>query len=463
MTAVASDRTSTPVKVTTPPAAAVIDLLATEGLRGGPCPALVTGAVGIACPVAVVGLGYVGLPTALGLAAAGLSVIGVDISEQRLASVRTGVVDLSPVDRRRLRVVVAGGQVALTSRPSDTATAGAVFICVPTPVDEDLVPDLAPLRAACASVVREARPGQTIVLTSTSYVGTTRDLLIEPLEERGLRVGVDVHVAFSPERIDPGSTYPIERVPRVVGGASPACTEAAVRLLRRLTVAVHRVRDVETAELSKLVENTYRAVNIALANEVSDVCRELDLDVMEVITAAATKPYGFMPFYPGPGVGGHCVPCDPHYLLWQMRRRRIRLPVVAEAMDAIAVRPRRVVGRIAEVLAGGGRPVAGSSVLVVGVTYKAGVDDLRESPALEIISRLVAAGAHVSWSDPHVEQLSEPYGTGARRVTNPRGTDWDLVLVHTAHPEVDHSWLSTQHRVLDATYRMDTVSHRVLP
>lgn len=462
MTAVASDRTSTPVKVTTPPAAAVIDLLATEGLRGGPRPALVTGAVGIASPVAVVGLGYVGLPTALGLAAAGLSVIGVDISEQRLASVRTGVVDLSPVDRRRLRVVVAGGQVALTSRPSDTATAGAVFICVPTPVDEDLVPDLAPLRAACASVVREARPGQTIVLTSTSYVGTTRDLLIKPLEERGLRVGVDVHVAFSPERIDPGSTYPIERVPRVVGGASPACTEAAVRLLRRLTVAVHRVRDVETAEMSKLVENTYRAVNIALANEMADVAGSLGVDITEVIGAAATKPYGFSAFHPGPGAGGYGVPGDPHYLLCQLRAAGVTAPVVESAMTAIADRPGRVLARAATVLAEAGVDLAGARVHVVGVAYKPGVEDVRESPAVKIMDRLRAAGATVSFSDPLVREVTLPGGRVLAASTEPWQDGWDLVLVHTVSAGGDLGWLQQQPRVLDATFRLGDLAHRFL-
>ena len=414
--------------------------------------------------VAVVGLGYVGLPTSLALHAAGLDVVGVDIDPARLEALRDGRVDAPDADLRRLATALADpGHYALGTDVCAVEDADAVLVCVPTPVDEHQVPDLRALRRACADLAVRVRRGQLLILTSTSYVGTTRDLLAAPLRRRGLIPGVDVYVAFSPERVDPGNVrFPQDAVPRVVGGLSHGCSRRAAALLARISPVVHQVSSTEAAEMTKLLENTFRAVNIALANEVSDACRELDLDVMEINAAAATTPYGFMPFYPGPGVGGHCIPCDPHYLLWQMRRRRLRLPVTAEAMEAIAVRPVRAVGRVAEVLAGGGRPVAGSRVLVVGVTYKPGVADLRESPALEIMARLGAAGAHVSYVDPYVPELPELYATGVERVTDPAAGDWDLVLVHTLHPDADHRWLSTHDRVLDATYRLDSVPHRVL-
>lgn len=414
--------------------------------------------------VAVVGLGYVGLPTSLALHAAGLEVIGIDIDPARLDDLRDGRVDAADSDRRRLAAALADpAHYALGTDVRAVENADAVLVCVPTPVDEHQAPDLRALRRACADVAGRVRRGQLVILTSTSYVGTTRDLLAAPLRRRGLVPGVDVHVAFSPERVDPGNVrFPQDAVPRVVGGLSHGCSRRAATLLARICPVVHEVSSTEAAEMTKLLENTFRAVNIALANEVSDACRELDLDVMEIIGAAATKPYGFMPFYPGPGVGGHCIPCDPHYLLWQMRRRRVRLPLMAEAMEGIAVRPVRVVARVAEVLAGGGRPVAGSAVLVVGVTYKPGVADLRESPALEIMDRLAASGAHVSYVDPYVPALPEPHVAGVDRVTDPAAGDWDLVLVHTLHPAADHTWLSTRDRVLDATYRLDSVPHRVL-
>ncbi|MBE1547968.1 nucleotide sugar dehydrogenase [Mycobacterium sp. OAS707] len=341
--------------------------------------------------------------------------------------------------------------------------ADTVAICVPTPVDQHRAPDLGALASACATVVDYARPGQLLLLSSTTYVGCTRDFLIEPLRRRGLLVGRDIAVAFSPERVDPANErFPADRVPRVVGGASASCAAKASQVVARIAAEVYVVSSAEAAEMTKLYENTFRAVNIALANEMASVSRALDLDAMEVIEAAATKPYGFMPFYPGPGVGGHCIPCDPHYLLWQLRALHHRAPLVEEAMSCIDARPAEVVRRCADVLGQHGKALRTASVHVVGVTYKAGVADLRESPALQILSSLDALGVHVSYSDPYVPRVNLPGGLRFDNVEEPATTAPDLVLVHTLHPDVDHRWLADQPIVLDATYRLG-IDHCAVP
>ena len=414
-----------------------------------------------AATVAIVGLGYVGLPTALAFLAAGARVIGFDRSADRIADIRAENVDLLADDRARLRRFVDTDGFALTTDARPVADADVVIVCVPTPIDSHMVPDLDCLTTACRSVVRHARAGQTIILTSTSYPGCTRDLLVRPFGERGFLVGRDVFVAFSGERIDPGNAVNVlATTPRVVGGATEACTDSAADVLRQVAPDVHRVGSPETAEMAKLLENTFRAVNIALANEFADACAQLGVDVVEVVSAAATKPYGFMPFYPGPGVGGHCIPCDPHYLLWQMRADRIAMPLVETAMGAIAARPRRVVARVGELLAETGRALDGARVLVVGVTYKPDVADCRESPALEIISRLLAAGTDVHFSDPLVPTLTIR-GRCLHSVDEPWRHDWDIVVVQAMHSDSDTPQRLVEHNVvLDATYRMATTSKR---
>jgi UDP-N-acetyl-D-glucosamine dehydrogenase len=413
--------------------------------------------------VAVIGLGAVGLPTALALHAAGATVTGVDVDPDRLASIDAGAVDLTSGDRLRLVDAQEDPDFRLGTALPAGADPDVVLICVPTSIDEHRLPDLAPLTAACAAVVAAARPGQLIMLSSTSYTGSTRDLLVEPLRGRGLVVGTDVHVAYSPERVDPGNaSYPPDAVPRVVGGATPACTEQAANVLRLIASEVRKVAAPEIAEMAKLLENTFRAVNIALVNEVADACRELALDPMDVIAAAATKPYGFLPFYPGPGAGGDCIPCDPHYLLWQAHPFGPGMPLVRTAMDQLAARPGAVVARVREVLANRGRALSGASVLVVGVSYKPAVSDVRHSPAVEILRRLADAGARVAYTDPRVPGLTLADGTRLASTVEPDRGDWDLVLVHTLHPEVDLSWVDGGRApVLDATYRLPA-AHRVL-
>ncbi len=399
--------------------------------------------------LAILGLGYVGLPTGLAAATAGLPVIGIDTSRVRLRRIRAGTVDLVERDHERLRDALQAGSLQMTDNARALALADVVLICVPTPVHADHSPDLRALQGACATAVRHARAGQTLILTSTSYVGTTAELLAAPLAERGMTVGEDIHVAFSPERIDPGNvTHTQEDTPRVVGGATPACTERAAELLGRLTRRVHRVSSMEAAELTKLYENTFRAVNIAFAYEMADAAAHYGLDPIEVTEAAATKPYGFMAFYPGAGVGGHCIPCDPHYLLTPLSTAGRAAPLIQQAMGAIADRPSRVARRATELL---GDP-RGKRVLMVGVAYKPGVQDVRESPSLEILDALERAGCTVAYHDPLIPTLE----LGARTVhneTDPRGRDFDLAIVGTVHGGSDYTFLDDCPLLLDGTYR----------
>jgi nucleotide sugar dehydrogenase len=328
--------------------------------------------------VAVVGLGYVGLPTALALHEAGLGVLGVDSSDRRLADIRAGAVDLLERDRARLTTALGSGRFGLTSSAGDIEHADVVMIAVPTPVDAHRQPDTRALTAACATSVEHAREGQTIVLTSTTYVGTTRDLLVAPLAARGLVAGEDVHVAFAPERINPGDPL-VEQteVPRVLGGVTPACADAAAAVLAATTTCLHRVSSLEAAELTKLQENTFRAVDLALANELAAAAGAYGVDPVEVVEAAATKPHGYPPHRPGPGVGAHCIPVDPYYLLAPLRAAGVRTPVIEQAMAAVAARPREVAERALTALTERGVAAAGARVLLVGAAYKSGVADRR--------------------------------------------------------------------------------------
>jgi UDP-N-acetyl-D-glucosamine dehydrogenase len=407
--------------------------------------------------VAIVGLGYVGLPTAISYHSGGSRVLGVDVSQSRLGTIRRGEADLLVRDQRRLTEALLTDSFLLSSQPQDLARAAAVVICVPTPVDDYLTPDLGILESACQTVVAHAVPGQLILLTSTTYVGCTEDLLVGPLQDRGFTVGTDIFVAFSAERIDPGNdAVDQEAIPRVVGGATPSSEAMADRLLRRYANKVHHVGSLRAAEMTKLLENTFRAVNIALANEFADICEHLGIPVNDVIDAAATKPYGFMPFRPGPGVGGHCIPCDPHYLLWQLRKDRISAPLIERTMSEIASRPGRIVDQARDLLADNGIPLARARILVVGLSYKPDVADLRESPALEILSELARGGATIGFVDSHFEQVTLPSGDIVPGTQRPELFQADLVLVHTHHSDTNLDWVSDGQLVLDPRYPVTT-------
>lgn len=400
--------------------------------------------------VAVVGLGYVGLPTALALRSSGAGVIGIDTSESRLQDLRAGNVDVVPRDLARLADAVDQPDFALTADPRATRGADAVLLCVPAPADEQRLEDAEAFFAACAAVVDSAVTGQLLVLTSTSSVGTARALLAEPLQQRGFRPGSDVFVAAAPERVDPGNAEQLpERTPRVVGGIGPGSTDRAAALLSRICGSVHRVATAEAAEMSKLWENSFRAVNAALSNELADGCNALGLNPLEVVEAAATGPRGFMPFYPGAGAGGHRV---PQSLLERLRPRDAAPGLVDAAMRSLADRPGALVERIVEVAARRGIAVRGARILVLGVAYKPGVADLRGSPALEIIERLLALGASVDYTDERVPTV-EIAGAVLTSVADPAAHEWDLVVVHTPRTDVDVVELGRSCPVLDATCR----------
>ncbi|MDI2029621.1 nucleotide sugar dehydrogenase [Saccharopolyspora sp. TS4A08] len=398
----------------------------------------------------VVGSGEVGLRTALSLVESGVAVTGVNVDESRLL-VRDA--EPSTPDHARVERALADGRMELTSDLAAISDAESVVIAVPMPVDSRLVPDMRELTAACASVVANAVQGQSIVLTSTTYVGCTRDLVAEPLRHRnGWTVGEQVHVAFSPEHVDPGVNGP-ERyaTPRVIGGVTEECGRRAEAVIARGAPAVHAVTSPEAAEMTELLQNSFRAVNMAMINEFADGCRAFGVDPIEVIEAAATKPHGFVPFQPGPGRG---IPCDAHSLLWQLRAQRFPAPLMNAAMGSIAARPHRVVERARHLLADRGKPFAGSDVLVLGVAYEPGVADVRESPALEVLADLAAEGVRVAYADPFVPSVRLG-DTTLRADDAAESRRWDLVIVHTAHPGAEMSWLSGQNAVLDITYRLD--------
>ncbi|HYV16102.1 MAG TPA: nucleotide sugar dehydrogenase [Conexibacter sp.] len=404
--------------------------------------------------VAVVGLGYVGLPTALALHDAGCEVVGIDVSEPRLSAIRDTHVDLPRADVGRLGSALAGERLRLTANPIALAGADAVIICVPTPVDEQLRPDPRALQQACAATVALARPGQTLILTSTSAVGSTRELLLEPLAARGLHAGIDVAVAFAPERVNPGDqSVEQHAVPRVLGGATPDCARRAKEILAPTTENIHTVSSLEAAELTKLYENTFRAVNVAFANEMAALTTHLGLDPVEIVDAAATKPYGFLAHYPGPGVGGHCIPVDPHYLLAPLRAAGVRAPITEIAMAGIAARPGTVARRALDLLDDRNLDPDGALVLIAGMAYKPGVADARESPSLAIAAELERAGVEVAYHDPRVPSVKLPSGRTLRSVPRPDARVFDLVVVTTLHDGTDRDWLASCDHVLDATYR----------
>jgi UDP-N-acetyl-D-glucosamine dehydrogenase len=388
----------------------------------------------------IVGLGYVGLPLAVELANAGFRVLGFDVQQKVVDGLNAGHSHVKDVSDAQLQSAVNAGRFSATTDMLRLAEPDAVSICVPTPLSKFKDPDVSFIVAATEAVKQTLRRGQAIILESTTYPGTTREILLPALESTGLTVGQDFFLAFSPERVDPGNaTYGTRNTPKVVGGITEDCARVAVALYQPAIDTLVPVSTTEAAELVKLLENTFRSVNIGLVNEMAIVCDKLGVDVWEVIEAAATKPFGFMKFLPGPGLGGHCIPIDPHYLAWKMRGLNYKTRFIDLAGELNTEMPLFWVRKVAESLNEQGKAVRGAVVLVLGVAYKRDIDDIRESPALDIIRLLEGQGARVSYSDPHVPVFAED-GHEFRSVALDSKTvaAADCVMIVTDHTSVDY-------------------------
>ncbi len=384
--------------------------------------------------VGVIGLGYVGLPLAVVFAEAGQSVIAVDIDERKVAAIAAGESYIEDIASERLRAVSA--QIEATCLYAPLARCDAVLICVPTPLTANREPELGPLLAAVESLASVVRRGQLIVLESTTYPGTTREQLLPLLERGGLKVNSDLNVAFSPERVDPGRTdYTMRNTPKIVGGITPECTERAAELYRLVCDEIVCVSNPEAAEMAKLLENIFRSVNIALVNELAMLSERMGLNIWEVVDAAATKPYGFMRFEPGPGMGGHCLPVDPFYLTWRAREFHMSTEFIELAGKVNQQMPYYCVERIERALNDVSKPVRGSRIAVLGVSYKGGIGDVRESPALQIIGVLAQRGAEIVYHDPYVPELPTE---GLKSTPLDEVLDADVVVLVTAHPGLDY-------------------------
>jgi UDP-N-acetyl-D-glucosamine dehydrogenase len=383
--------------------------------------------------IVIMGLGYVGLPLAVELAKSGSPVTGFDTDDSKVAALQQG---RSPVDypsSEMLQIMLTEQNLKITTDPAVLGQADVIIICVPTPLSKTKEPDLSAIQKAVLQIADHQRDGQLIILESTSYPGTTRELLVPKLTRISRLLGEGVFIAFSPERIDPGNPkYNLSNTPKLVAGMTPNCAKLAQQVYFKLGDQVVPVSSPEVAEMAKVLENTFRAVNIGLANEVALMSRKIGIDPFEVIDAAATKPFGFMPFYPGPGLGGHCIPVDPLYLSWRLRALQGQARFIELADTINTGMPDHVVSVVSEALNSRSRAVRGSRILVMGLTYKADVADTRESPVIPIIEKLRALGAYVSYEDPHVDTHWV-----ADRMTGSRYDNYDLVVVTAPHKEFD--------------------------
>ncbi len=379
----------------------------------------------------IIGLGYVGLPLLVTAINSGLSAVGFDVSDHRVAGLSGGDSHVDDVSDEALRAAIVSG-ARFTTDAGALSEADAIFICVPSPLGRNRQPDLSYIEAGADTISRVARPGQLISLESTTYPGTTEDYLVPAVEKAGLTLDETVWLAFSPERVSPGDEMKTGDIPKVVGGVTRASGDVAVAAYSRIVPSVHRVSSARAAELAKLLENTYRAVNIGLINEVAQLAHELDIDIWEVIDAAATKPFGFQAFYPGPGVGGHCIPLDPQYLAWRAREANFATRFIETADQVNTHMPEYTTQRIADMLNTAGKAVHGSRILVVGLAYKPNVSDDRESASVDVARRLAARGAEVRVLDPHVgpERIAH-HGFAAVHPQDVSG--FDLAAILTDH------------------------------
>jgi UDP-N-acetyl-D-glucosamine dehydrogenase len=406
--------------------------------------------------VGIIGLGYVGLPLAVEVARSGYRALGFDVSERVVRKINGGGSHIQDVSAEIVSAFVGEGLLAATTDFSRLSECDAISICVPTPLNKIKDPDLSYVVQATRSILAELRPGQLVILESTTFPGTTRDVLLPIMEESGMKAGKDFFVCFSPERVDPGNpAWHTRNTPKVLGGLTPACLETGMALYSRVFDTMVPVESAEAAELVKVYENTFRMINIALANELAQACDRLGVDVWGVIDAAATKPFGFMKFTPGPGLGGHCIPLDPHYLSWKMRTLEYKTRMIELASEINAEMPSFVVRKVADALNDESKAVKGSRVLVLGVAYKKDIDDLRESPSLEIIRSLQEKGAKVVYHDPFCHEIVDDGHTPVRdlpmrslELGEEELSRADVVLVVTDHTTVDYGLVARHARVV---------------
>ncbi len=406
--------------------------------------------------VAVIGLGYVGLPLATTFAQAGFQVTGIDIDQQKIDKANRGESYIPDISSSTLQALIEAKRLRFTSDYAALAEVDAINICVPTPLRKTRDPDISFIIAATQQVRVHLRPGQLVVLESTTYPGTTDEVVRPELEATGLKVGSDFFLAFSPERIDPGNTnFDTRTTPKIVGGITKTCTELAQAFYAAAIEKVVPVSSARVAEMAKLLENTFRAVNIGLVNEIAIICEKLGINVWEVIDAAATKPFGFMPFLPGPGLGGHCIPVDPHYLSWKLKTLDYTARFIELAAQINSSMPHYVVDKISEALNEQRRSFNGATVLVLGIAYKANVGDVRESPALDIMQELMARKSVVLYNDEYIPSLtlcnrtlySQPLSSGLLAAA-------DCVVIVTDHSYYDIPWIIDEARCIVDTRNM---------
>ncbi|MGB1562359.1 MAG: nucleotide sugar dehydrogenase [Sinimarinibacterium flocculans] len=402
--------------------------------------------------IGVIGLGYVGLPLALQFESSGLNVIGFDIDPAKIDKLRAGQSYINYLPHDDIAAAVAR-RLQVTTDFERLSEPDALIICVPTPLDHHREPDLSYVLSTTREIARRLRPGQLVSLESTTYPGTTDEELRPLLEQGGLKVGQDVFLVFSPERQDPGNTrFGPHNIPKIVGGCTPACLELGRKLYGIAVSQVVPVRSTKVAELAKLLENIHRAVNIGLVNELKMVADRMGIDIFEVIDAAATKPFGFVPYYPGPGLGGHCIPIDPFYLTWKAREYGVHTRFIELAGEINSGMPHWVLHKIAEALNNAGKAIRGARVLIIGIAYKKDVDDLRESPALELLDLLEDRGAVVDYHDPHIPLIPPirrgRYDHHSVPLTANGIASYDLVLVATNHRAVDYALLKAHAKVI---------------
>ncbi|HVP37443.1 MAG TPA: nucleotide sugar dehydrogenase [Terriglobales bacterium] len=400
--------------------------------------------------VGIIGLGYVGLPLAVEFGDQGFKVLGFEISKKKVEVINSGRSDIDDIENRQVKNLVDKGLLEATLNFALLKNADCISICVPTPLSKTKDPDVSFILSAVEQVKKYLHPGQLIVLESTTYPGTTEELIRPMLEETGLKVGKDFFLAFSPERVDPANrNYIIKNTPRVVGGTTPLCSKIAKLYYQQIIKQVVAVSSTQGAEMTKLLENTFRSVNIGLVNEVALMCDRLKIDVWEIIEAAKTKPFGFMPFYPGPGLGGHCIPIDPHYLSWKLKSLNYYARFIELAGDINSHMPEYVVERTTRALNQIKKTVKGSNILVLGVAYKRDIKDVRESPALDVIKLLQNAGARVKYNDPHVPSiLMNCDKMKSVRLSSSQLKKTDCVVIVTDHSDYDYDWIVKNSRLV---------------